>query len=266
MLIFPQVSTGASAQYPIGKRLSQRSVQSAMENGTIIALADRSATYLRWKIVLHDLSDQEAKSLTDFFAATQGSLQSFLFLDPTTNLLVWSEDFSQNAWETAGVTFERTVADPFGGSNAARADNRSAATLNVAQQSQIPGSVQTCFSVYLRANAPVTVTLTQSAGNGSRSMAATVPTTWQRFYVSGMFPGVTASLRFAITIPAGTSVELFGPQVDAQVTPSRYVASTGWSGVCTSARFDGAQMDRIAAGPNRNTCVAFIRCNLPGGE
>jgi hypothetical protein len=266
MLIFPQVSTGASAQYPIARQLSQRSVQSAMEDGTIIALADSSATYLRWMIVLRDLSDQEAKSLTDFFAATQGNLQPFLFLDPTTNLLVWSEDFSQSAWETAGITFDQAVADPCGGSSAARAHNQSAATLSVAQQSQIPGSVQTCFSVYLRADVPATVTLTQSAGNGSRGVPAMVTTTWQRFYVSGMFTGVTAALQFAVTLPAGVSVDLFGPQVDAQVTPSRYVRSTAWSGVCTSARFDGTQIDRIATGPNRNTCVVFIRCNLPVGE
>ena len=237
-----------------------------MEDGTVIALADSSANYFRWKMTLQDLSDQEAKSLTDFFAATQGNLQPFLFLYPTSNLLVWSEDFSQSAWTAAGVTFDVALADPFGGSLAVRAHNQSAAALSVAQESQIPGSVQTCFSVYLRADTPATVTLGQSAGSQSRNVAATVTTTWQRFYVSGVFPAATDALQFAIGIPAGTSVELFGPQVDAQVTPSLYVTSAGRSGVCANARFDGQQIDRIATGPNRNTCVVFIRCNLPGGE
>jgi hypothetical protein len=237
-----------------------------MEDGTIIALADTCATYLRWKIMLQDLSDQEAKSFTDFFAATQGNLLPFLFVDPTANLLVWTGDFSQSAWQTAGLTFDLALSDPLGGTGAVRAHNQSAAVLSVAQGSQIPGSVQTCFSVYLRTDAPATVTLTLSAGNSSQSAPFTVTTTWQRFYVSRIFPGLTGLLQFAVTIPANTSVELFGPQVDAQVTPSCYVATTGQSGVYASARFDGAQIDRIATGPNRNTCVVFIRCNLPAGE
>jgi len=237
-----------------------------MEDGTIIALADSAATYRRWKIMLQDLSDAEAKSISDFYAATQGNLQPFLFPDPTANLLVWSKDFSQSAWQTAGLTFDRTVADPLGGTCAARAHNQSTAALNVSQATQIPGSVQTCFSVYLRADTPVTLTLTQFAGSLSQSAPAAVTTTWQRFYVSGNFSGASDCLQYTITIPAGTAVELFGPQVDAQVTPSCYVATTGQSSVYASARFDGTQVDRIATGPNRNTCVVFIRCNLPTGE
>ena len=266
MLIFPQLSTGSAAQYPLAKSVSQRSVQAAMEDGTIIALADSSATYLRWKIKLRDLSDQEAKSFTDFFAATLGNLLPFLFLDPTGNLLLWSGDFSKSAWQTAGVAFDLALADPMGGNCAVRAHNQSASPLSVAQQCQVPASVQTCFSVYLRADTESTVTLTFCAGSRSQSVSAAVTTNWQRFSVSGMFAGVTDLLQFAITLPAGVSVDLFGPQVDAQVTPSRYVQTNGRSGVYTNARFDCTQIDRIATGPNRNTCVVFVRNNLPAGE
>jgi hypothetical protein len=266
MLIFPQLSTGAAAQYPMAKGVSQRSVQSAMEDGTIIALADSSATYLRWKIILQDISDLEAKSFTDFFGATQGNLLPFLFLDPTSNLLLWSGDFSQSAWQTTGVGFDLALADPLGGTRAVRANNQSAAALSVAQQSQIPASLQTCFSVYMRTDIPVLVTLTLSAESRSQSLPAAVTTAWQRFYISGMFAGMSDPLQFAINLPAGVSLELFGPQVDAQLTPSRYVQTTGRSGVYTNARFDCMQIDRIATGPNRNACVAFIRCNLPAGE
>jgi hypothetical protein len=266
MLIFPQLSTGASAQYPTARKVSLRSVQSAMEDGTIITLADSSATYLRWKLILQDLSDQEARTLTDFYAAAQGNLLPFLFLDPTANLLLWSADFSQSAWQTAGVTFDVALADPVGGTSAVRTHSQSGAALSITQGSQIPGSVQTCFSVYLRADAPATVTLKQSAGNLSRSVSATLTAAWQRFYVSGVYPAATDLQQFSISVPADTPFEIFGPQVDAQVTPSCYVATTGRSGVYAAARFDGAQIDRIATGPNRNTCVVFIRCNLPAGE
>jgi hypothetical protein len=237
-----------------------------MEDGTTISLADTSANYLRWKLSLQDLADQEAISFTNFFAATQGQLQPFLFLDPTANLLVWSQDFTQSAWVSPGITFDSAVADPFGGTGAVRAHNQTTATLSVLQQTQIPASIQTCFSLYMRSDTPLQTALAQSVDSQSQTVSAGVTTVWQRFYVSGVFTGVTDSLRYVIQVPAGTSIELFGPQVDAQVTPSRYIATAGSSGVYPNARFDADHIDRIATGPNRNTCVMFIRCNLPGGE
>lgn len=216
--------------------------------------------------MLQDLTDQEAAAYTSFFTTTQGSLHPFLFLDPTANLLLWSEDFTQSAWTAPGLTLDPAIADPFGGAAAQRAHNQAEAPLTIAQQSQMPGSVQTCFSVYLRADAPLSITLTISANNQSQSMTADVTTVWQRFYVTAVFPGATNTLNYGITVPTGASVELYGPQVDAQVTPSSYVATSGSSGVYSNARFDATDTERIATGPNRNTCVMYIRCNVPGGD
>ncbi len=238
-----------------------------MEDGTIIALADVAANFLAWKMAYRDLSDQEAAALRSFFAATQGNLQPFLFLDPAVNLLLWSEDFSQSAWETAGLTFDTAVADPLGTARASRAHNNSAANLTIAQQTQIPGASQLCFTVYLRSDAPVAVALTRSAGSHFQTVnAAACAGIWQRFCLSGSFSSVTDSSRFAISVPAGATVELFGPQIDAQVTPSQYVTSAGRTGVYSMARFDMTQMDVVATGPNRNACVVSVRCNLPTGE
>lgn len=266
MLIFPQLSTGAITQYPTNRTLSQRTLQSVMEDGTIIALADVAACYLQWRAAFKDLSDPEASALGNFFAATQGNVQPFLFLDPLTNLLLWSEDFSQNVWQTTGLSFDSGIVDPFGGAKAFCAHNNSQANLAVVQQSQIPGAAQVCFSVYLRADNPASTSLAISAGGNSQSVTAALTSAWQRFSVAGNVPAATACWQFSISAPAGTSLEIFGPQVDAQVNPSAYVTSTGQSGVYAGARFDMKQMDMIATGPNRSACVMSIRCNLPGGE
>ena len=265
MQMFPQLTTGACAQYPLNRQLSQRSVQAEMEDGTILALADGAATYRRWQLAFSDLSDAEAGSLKAFFATTQGNLQPFLFLDPAANLLAWSEDFSQAAWQTAGLTFDTSVADPWGTTRASRAHNQSPADLAVAQQSQIPGMAQACFSVYLRATMPIQVSLTRSANTQSESVAGDVTSAWQRFYLSGSFPAVTDPSQFSIQVPAGSRIEIFGPQVDAQVTSSPYVTSGVRPGVYTNARFDMKQIDIIATGPNRSACVAWVRCNVPAG-
>jgi hypothetical protein len=264
MLIFPQLSTGALAQYPISKQLSQRSVRSVMEDGTTIALADQAANYLRWRIAFQDLSDQEAGTISSFFAATQGNLLPFLFLDPTANLLLWSDDFSQGVWDSAGVTIDTATADPMSGMSAVRAHNSSAIDLTIAQDTQIPGLAQVCFSVYLRALTPTIAELARTAGIQSQSETAAVTNTWQRFYLSGNFPAATDPSQFSITVPAGALLYIFGPQVDSQVTPSTYVMSAGpTSNVYATARFDMSQLDVVATGPNRNSCVVFVRCNLP---
>ncbi len=267
MLVFPQLSTGAAAQYPIRCQLSQRTIQCAMEDGTTISLADRAANYLRWRIAFQDLSDDETRALCSFFAATQGNLLPFLFLDPTANLLLCSEDYSQQVWNNGGLTFDVAIVDPLGGTHAARAHNDAARDLTISQLTQVPGLAQVCFSVYLRAAAASTVLLTRTAGTQSQVAQAAVSDTWQRFYLSGSLPGVCDVSQFAITVAAGTSLELFGPQLDAQMTPSTYItAGGGNSGVYANARFDIKQLDAIVTGLNRNACVVIVRCNLPTGE
>jgi hypothetical protein len=261
MLIFPQLSTLASAQYPIVKRTSRRAVQSSMEDGTIISLSDSSAFYTQWKLALRDLSDKEASSLIAFFAATNGSLSPFLFLDPSANLLSWSSDLTQTSWQTAGLALEPSLSDPLGGTSAFQAVNTTSGNLSVAQPTQIPGSSQTSFSVYLRAGAPVTITIRRSAGTASLATQIAVTTNWTRYSLSSPFPAVTDASTFALTIPPQGSLSIFGPQVDAQLVPSTYIPTSAASGVFPNARFDMDTLAITATGPNRNACELLIRVN-----
>jgi hypothetical protein len=266
MLVFPQLPTGASAQYPFTRQLTQRSIRSAMEDGTNIALADSAADHLRWRIGFRDLSDQEASSLNTFFMSTQGNLLPFLFMDPAANLLTWSEDFSQSSWQTTGLSFDTAIADALGGKRAVRAHNDSVGSASIAQQTQIPGLAQTCFSVYLRSTVPATATLDRTCGTQSQTLVVAVTPVWQRFCLSGQFSAITDLSRFSVTMPATSAVELFGPQLDAQTNSSPYTLSTGRSGVFISARFDMKQMDVRSTGPNRNDCVVYVRANLSAGD
>jgi hypothetical protein len=267
MLVYPQLSIGVSAQYPITRQLSQRTIQSAMEDGTTITLSDSSAAYLRWRIAYQGLSDQEVNSLAAFFASTQGNLLPFVFLDPASNLLGWSEDFSRDVWASSGITFEPSVPDPFGTSRASRASNNSKADQTIAQDTAIPGSVQLCFSVYLRSSTPVTATLSRTTGASTHSIGALVTTNWQRYFLSSPSGTGTAPSRFTLIVPPEAALDIYGSQVDAQITPSTYVVSAGpRGGVYSTARFDMTKLDVIATGPNRNSTVVFIRCNVPAGD
>lgn len=259
MLIFPQLSTWASAQYPIVKRVSRRTVQSVMEDGTTIRLADGSASYERWKLAFRDLSDQEASSLSSFFSAA--GLSPFLFLDATANLLSWSVDLTQASWQKNALALESGFGDPFGGNSAFRITNTSGSALSVSQSTQIAGSLQTCFSIFLRADVPVNVTILRSAGGASYSTVIAVTAQWVRHALSNNFPGVTDASTYAISIPSLGSVTIFGPQVDSQPTPSAYIPTTSGCGVYPNARFDMDKLTITATGPNRNACDIYIRNN-----
>src|SRR5205814_2286177 len=96
-----------------------------------------------------ELVDDEVTSLTEFFSRTEGSLNSFTFLDPTDNLFSWSEQFDEAAWEkgpllasTAGET------DPAGTTRALRIVNNAGAPQTVEQTLNIPTSYMYTLSFY----------------------------------------------------------------------------------------------------------------------
>src|SRR6476646_7257845 len=99
MRCFPQLLTGASSQYPIRKRSNLRTIRNQCLDGREIKLADTAASSIDWQITFQELIDDEMASLRDFFVSTEGSLGTFTFLDPTDNLLAWSEKFDEPVWQ-----------------------------------------------------------------------------------------------------------------------------------------------------------------------
>src|SRR5512140_1133718 len=51
-----------------------------------------------WDLDL-ELTGAELAQMEAFFTARSGAYDSFMFLDPLDNLLAWSEDLSQDAWQ-----------------------------------------------------------------------------------------------------------------------------------------------------------------------
>src|SRR5207244_9174402 len=99
MQCFPQLLTGASSQYPIQKRNSTRTIRNRCLDGREIKLADPAGSSIEWQLTFQELVDAEIASLLGFFVGTEGSLGTFTFLDPTDNLLAWSERSEEHTSE-----------------------------------------------------------------------------------------------------------------------------------------------------------------------
>src|SRR5580704_4939911 len=103
MLVFPQLSTGASTLYPLRKTSRQRSVVNTLGDGSTDVYADPDARSLAWELHATGLTAAEWGAIEALFEATSGMWQPFMFLDPVGNLLTESENFGAPAWTSGAL-------------------------------------------------------------------------------------------------------------------------------------------------------------------
>jgi hypothetical protein len=226
---YPQIGSGSIAQFPLTR--SQR-----------------------WRTIINDqdLTDSEAGSISALFAASQGSYGAFTFLDPLANLLGWSEDFSQAGWQAGLLQNAPGVPDPLGTNRASSVSNANPGTQTLQQTLGIEGSYVTCFSVYLRSDTAGTVALQRD----STQITVPVGPVWQRAFLSGT--GATGAVQsgFSIEVAAGQTIDVWGPQVEAQPYPSAYKQTTTALGIYDETYFEGDEL-KIT-----NTSVGLSSCEI----
>ena len=151
MLVYPQLATGALSQFPVQKRRRLRTVVNTSLDGRAIKLADPGAETTEWQLAYAGLTDDEIAALQQFFAASEGTLNSFTFLDPTANLFAWSDQLDNAAWAAGPfLSVVGGIADPAGGMTAWRLTNSGAGAQNISQTLSAPAGYVYCFSVFAR--------------------------------------------------------------------------------------------------------------------
>lgn len=256
MLVFPQLTTGAAALYPVTKQELQRTVVNTLADGSTAVYADADGAIAGWALRATGLTLAEWNAIESLFQQTAGMAATFTFLDPVGNLLLQSETFSAGAW-TAGALVQLTagMADPLGTTRATALVNAGQASAGVTQILNVPGNFQYCLSVWVRSTSGSAVTL--AIANGSKSFAA--GTQWKRVYFSSN-PGQAgaATVTFGAQVAAGGSVQLFGMQAEAQPGPSDYKITGAAGGVYPNARFGSDQITVTAQGTDVYDAVIQI--------
>jgi len=258
MLVYPQLESGALSQFPVLKTRTTRTVVNRAADGSTVRLADPFAGTTEWLLTYAELIDSEAAALREFFEATEGSLNSFVFVDPVGNLFAWSERLDHETWQRDPLmNVLGSIADPRGGTAAWRLVNTGAGEQTLRQTIAGPGDYNYAFSVYVRSDAHSRIALSIS----DQSVEQEVTPEWTRVWLAARgVPGAT-SVRFAMTIAAGAAVEVFGPQAEAQGGASPYMASTR-GGVYEDAYLAEDQLAITRAAFNRNSCkVRIIHAN-----
>jgi hypothetical protein len=82
MATFPQLKTGAVAQYPASKILRFQNQTVRFLDGSEQRYRDAAGPLHQWTIRLSELDESEMAALEQFFDDNQGRLGSFAFTDP----------------------------------------------------------------------------------------------------------------------------------------------------------------------------------------
>ena len=252
--LFPQLATGALCHFPIRKLRTLRSVTNATADGRSIRLADPAGGTTIWRLEYVELTDDEAAALGQFFAQAEGSLNGFTFVDPTANLLSRSANLGDAMWAREPMLAAASgMEDPAGGTNAWRLSNSGSAAQSISQTPAAPGDYTYCLSAYARAATAGAITATVGARSAERRVSAS----WKRITFTATGDSGAAATRFGIEIPAGSTVDLYGIQAEAQAGASAY-RNTETGGVFDGARFLNDSLEIVTTGVNRHSCSLYI--------
>ena len=252
MLVYPQLTTGALAQYPIVKWHRPRTVSNVLGDGSAIKLSDDWAETTEWQLQYSGLTDDEATALEQFFQAAEGSLNPFTFLDPTANLFSWSDHLERTDWaKDPMLVIAGGQADPDGGTNAWQLHNSGGAPQRISQTLAAPGNFVYCLSAYVKsAAAGGVVTLFR----GTDTARYAVGTDWTRITFSGSGTASSDFVEFGVEAPAGAAFSIYGLQVEPQAGASGYKSSqTG--GVYPETSFGGDTLAITATDVNRHSAT-----------
>ncbi len=253
MTHFPQLESGSAGQYPMTRTLSMRTAASETPGGERRTAFDAAGSTVRWKMVLTGLTESESAAIEALFQEVEGRRRSFMFVDPPANLLAATDDGESTHWERgAGVTVTGGLIGLDGQPEAFSVTNASAGWSGVSQSLAVPETMNYCLSAWVRA---------VTGGRARLSIGGVEQTVelsgeWRQAWASGA--GGAAPVQFRIAAEAGFAIEVYGPQVEAQMAPSEYKRNRGRGGWYPRARFDGDELNIEAEGPELYACEVAI--------
>jgi len=263
MLYFPQLATGAVSQFPVTRNARLRTVSNELPGGYAIRMPDPGLQKVQWRLRYTALTDGERAAMESLFAASEGQLNTFVFLDPTANLLQWSEDWTHSVWAADPLLqVSGGIADPLGGTGATQLTNIAQTTQQIVQNTSGPSSFVYCYSLYVRSAVPTTIQLVRTATGQTLLTPVTTTSSWARVTATGSLTVQQNGIGFGVQLPAGEQVDIFGGQVEAQPAAGLYKKTTDLGGIYAKTRFVSDVLIVSATAPNQNACQIDLISNL----
>jgi len=184
---------------------------------------------------------------------TGGGCPHILIEPQRTNLITYSEDFSQSYWTKSGVTvsLETTIKSPNGGYNSYKISSGTSGNLN-----RIAGVTGQTKSIFVR-----TVSGTGTIGvlsyNGGSASTQNITEEWQRFDVLANTGDTDGTTFFAVDFRNSTLAEvlIWGSQLENGLNVTSYIPT---SGSTVTRNQDIISRDGIGSLVNSEEGVVFL--------
>jgi hypothetical protein len=139
--------------------------------------------------------------------------------------------------------------------------NAGSAAGAIAQTLAVPGNFRYVLSVWAKTTVGSGVTLSATTAGGSVTQSFALTSQWRRISMESGLGVNTDSMVFGAELAAGSSVDLFGMQVEAQRGVSDYKKTDGSGGVYPQARFSQDELTVTARGTDAFDAVIGIVAN-----
>lgn len=260
--------TGAIARYPMGRKPAFETLLNVFADHSTQSASILANPLSSWALNLAMLRDDEAQDWLEFIETAKGQGTLFTFIDPWDNLLTYTEEFENAIWNKNADLFAgknyllwsgdvthapwttnfSVVAAPTLTANATAAPDGTISAAQVVYPStgaaQYSGVIQitsmpktksqtVTASVFLKATAPVTITLIieDSIGGSATTLDVSVTTSWQRFSITWTLgAGVNeGTIDFQIRNSASQATKTifaWGAQLEYGDVPSDYTKTS----------------------------------------
>lgn len=263
-LCFPQLSTGALAQYPFRKTRLTRNIRNTLPDGSIILQPDPSASRINWELAYSSLSIEDVNALSALFRFCCGRKNPFTYIDPADNMLTNSSNLLSSAWSVANlIQLTSGVSDPKGGQAGFLGVNQGQTIAECTQTLAVPTGYRYAFSTYVSSAEAGTLELVRRGLQAEVSTQLQIGPQWTRIVTSGTLPEQGMSITVAIRLESGQRVSLFGPQLEAQPVPSRYRPTfANGGGVYANAHWAVDEVHFSADAPGLFSSAFSVEANL----
>lgn len=230
-LFFPQLSTGALAQYPVKRIKTVHTAINRMEDGSKVLYFDTQGSTLTWELDYVELTQLEMAALENLFEACSGPFRAFTFLDPVGNLLgpVWQHS-------------------PLIGVSGSTFTNTGNVALEVFQTLAIPAGYRYTFSLWGAATLDPAATLTINRRGPNSQQQDVISLTSNPVISTGALNDTAASFTLAVVLQPGQTVDLSQTQLEAQPSASPFRTAAG--GVYSNAHWAIDELIFTADGPD----------------
>jgi hypothetical protein len=262
-LFFPQLTSGALAQYPIRKTRLVRTIKNQLPDGNMLLYADAGGSKLLWQLEYVELSSVDLQSLQSHFFNCIGPFRGFTFIDPTDNMLACSSDLTNPIWiASASLQVNANTSDPVGSTAAFTLVNNSQLPQSLTQTLAVPANYQYCFSVYVRSSQGATITLAVSGASANAAETFAADGNWKRIFLDSQLNDAAATFLATISLGLGQQADVYGPQLEPQLVPSQYRPTLQQGGVYPNAHWGADQLPVIATAPGMFSTSFSIETSL----